>query len=275
MAFAVKKKESVRKAVKRLGRRRMAKALGALEHCNRLDAVHNVRKDIKRVRALLRLVRGAMAKADYRRATDLLREAAGYLGAARDAHVKLNALADLASQFEHELPARPFGEIKGILAEDCRKQQTELARMQAPRKVGRLLKRLSEDSAAFGIKRSGWSALAPGIERSFHLLRSDGARRRSLRVLLAEEKTGRASTLLRECALSHSERAFATLVSRHVNLVLSVALRQVCGRHLAEDIAQSVFTILAREAQALGPETIHYLNSQVAPGPNKWPYSHS
>jgi DNA-directed RNA polymerase specialized sigma24 family protein len=63
-------------------------------------------------------------------------------------------------------------------------------------------------------------------------------------------------TLLREYARNNFEDAFATLVSRHVNLVYSVALRSVRDAHLAEEITQAVFIILARKADSLGDKTI-------------------
>ena len=62
--------------------------------------------------------------------------------------------------------------------------------------------------------------------------------------------------LLRQFAGDHSQDAFTALVNRHVNLVYSAALRQVRSPHLAEEVAQSVFADLAREAAQLKPDTI-------------------
>ena len=60
------------------------------------------------------------------------------------------------------------------------------------------------------------------------------------------------SELLASFARTNSEDAFAEVVKRHVGLVYSAALRQVGGdAHLAKDVAQNVFTDLAKKAAAL------------------------
>ncbi|HEY3931910.1 MAG TPA: sigma-70 family RNA polymerase sigma factor, partial [Verrucomicrobiae bacterium] len=62
--------------------------------------------------------------------------------------------------------------------------------------------------------------------------------------------------LLRQFARENSQDAFTEIVRRHLNLVYSTALRQVRSPQLAEEISQSVFADLARDAGKLKSETI-------------------
>jgi RNA polymerase sigma factor (sigma-70 family) len=87
------------------------------------------------------------------------------------------------------------------------------------------------------------------------------------------------SELLGQFARTNSQEAFAELVKRHVNLVYSAALRQVNGdEYLSKDVAQIVFTDLARKAGSLSRRTnltgwlytsAHFAAAKIVRGENR------
>src|SRR3954451_4962130 len=66
--------------------------------------------------------------------------------------------------------------------------------------------------------------------------------------------------LLRRYAARRDEGAFADVVRRHLDLVYVAAARRVGDRHLAEDVTQAVFVILARRAGSVSTRTTRPLS---------------
>ncbi len=170
MAFHFKKKESPTKAVRRLSRERLEKALDHLRKCDRLEAIHRVRKEIKKVRATLGLVRENTGANAYRKRVKTLRAAAKRLQDPRDARVRPQALERLIGHFQNRLPARPFAGIEKVLSQHCRKEIREFNQSKSVTAVGRLLQKIYRGTGGLKVKANGWTAIQPGLQESY----SDG-----------------------------------------------------------------------------------------------------
>src|SRR6266436_3140686 len=62
--------------------------------------------------------------------------------------------------------------------------------------------------------------------------------------------------LLDQFVRDYSQSAFRALVERHLPVVYSAARRMVRDAHLAEEVAQTVFTTLAQKAASIRPPQV-------------------
>src|SRR5258707_6587896 len=159
MGLNFKRKEPVRQAFRRLGRRQLRRALKQIHQRDHREALHEVRKSIKRARAFVRLFRTSLGKAEYRRCAGLLRGAARLLSTARDAQVELKTLVCLIDRFKRELPPRDFSPLRRALSRECDEQQQALAAGKSIPRVCRSLTKACRQVSSIRLKESGWSAL--------------------------------------------------------------------------------------------------------------------
>jgi CHAD domain-containing protein len=99
---------------------------GALEYLDgpnkgsRDEAVHEVRKCFKKIRALLRLVRFAITAKSYRGENICFRDAARPLKEVRDAKIFLETLDQMIEHFKEHVVGRSFGDVRKALQENLR-----------------------------------------------------------------------------------------------------------------------------------------------------------
>ena len=118
MAFRFESNESAAKGVRRVARERLTRILGELAQRPVPDAdnVHNARRDLKSLRALLRMIRGSMDPAKRRSENIVFRDVGRMLSQSRDAQVSLDALRSSVkggprrSKIQNSAPALHFVE---------------------------------------------------------------------------------------------------------------------------------------------------------------------
>jgi CHAD domain-containing protein len=123
--------------------------------------VHDARKDMKKLRALLRLVRGEVGEKVFTREADTFRDAARELSGVRDADVMLATLADLEERYEADVgPVRQAVEAHRVLT-------TGGGRERAARTAVAVLTEARERVDDWPLERDGFEALEDGLRRTY------------------------------------------------------------------------------------------------------------
>jgi len=117
MSYRLSFADPVPNGVRQCAREQLADAVERLERASEdsVKAVHEARKDLKKTRALLRLVRPALGRSAYRLENDALRDIGLALSGARDADVRVATAQKLAEQAAGRLPADVFDALREAL----------------------------------------------------------------------------------------------------------------------------------------------------------------
>jgi CHAD domain-containing protein len=176
MAFQLKATESVSDGITRNVRHQIEKARKQLRENSKPhrrgasdnEAVHEVRKCFKRVRAALRLVRDELGDDVYREENCCFRDAARPLTAVRDAEVLVESVDRLAQRAAEGVEPGAFAKIRETLV---RNQQAVTGRVldkgNAFARVEEVAVRALARLTGWRIERTGWVALESGLRRVY------------------------------------------------------------------------------------------------------------
>ncbi len=176
--YRLKDGEPVNKGVARMARGRIDDAVDELDGATdstQEEAVHEARKNVKKLRALLRLTRDELGPEVYQLENQTFREAGQQLSGVRDADVMLATLADLQERYPDELGSGqtgPAAELRQAL-EAHRIRTSGGARTQVSEEAVRLLKRGRRRIGTWPLEHEGFDAVEDGLRRSYRRGRRD------------------------------------------------------------------------------------------------------
>jgi CHAD domain-containing protein len=166
-AFKLKKKESARKGIRRVARGRVEDAVELLRDpgTDPTEAVHGARKDVKKLRAALRLVRPVIGEKAYRSENERYRDAARELSDVRDAQVRAETLDGLAERFADREPPGGWWAVRTAVtsADESPNGELESLRDEAAERIAAG----GEEIDDWPLKEKGFELLEPGLKRSY------------------------------------------------------------------------------------------------------------
>jgi CHAD domain-containing protein len=166
MLYCFQRRESVREGFHRIARVEVDAVLAALATEGGPD-VHEARKHIKMLRALVHLFRNGLDEERRETAVDAMRELAHALAPSRDADVRLETFSALIARSGSDLPKGGAGVRKHLEAEarGLRGQTLDAEDLERAREM---CGKIREQMAGMEPKHGGWRAMAAGLRRAYH-----------------------------------------------------------------------------------------------------------
>jgi len=132
-------------------------------------AVHNARKSLKKLRALLRLVKNKMGRDQYQQENACFRDAGRFLSEMRDAQVRLETLDKLTDHFADQLAGdQPFATLRETLtAIPAMTQAPVLQEQDSVVRAVALVKAAEQRVRDWPLDDSDWSVLRYGVKRIY------------------------------------------------------------------------------------------------------------
>lgn len=168
-AYTLLESEPVGDGIRRIVLARVDNALAELRgdtESTPAEAIHEARKDMKKIRSAIRLVRDALGDDLYRRENQHYRDIGRELSGLRDAEVLVETLDALAERFGPAQDERYAG-LRGRFQQELEarredgSQEREMASAAAALVAGR------GRVETWPLEGDGWELIAPGIHRSY------------------------------------------------------------------------------------------------------------
>lgn len=158
------------RGTQRILRSQIDKALEALADKTQSlsdKAIHSARKELKKARASLRLLREQLGSRLYRHENFSLRDAARPLTEVRDARVLVETIDALAEHFAGEVSRDDVAEIRRTLKDRMHALRQEVLHKGQLDAVKEQLKAARKRAKSWPVRRRGWSILGAGLKRVY------------------------------------------------------------------------------------------------------------
>ncbi len=173
MSYRLAADEKPTAGVRRIALERVERAAERLREAGTVEdpseCIHAARKDLKKLRALLRLLRGELGEGLYRAENDRYREAGRLLSPSRDAEVKVETLENLRERFPGRLaPADTSAWLDELRQE--RDRAVEAARAGDADSIRAALEVVEGGRSridAWPLQADSWKLVGPGIGRAY------------------------------------------------------------------------------------------------------------